>query len=465
MTASNRVRADRLVTRNPWLWPRQKPRLAPPAGGDDRSAPARARIATIGAVLFAVSLAMYVAVFQIFPRHPWSMLDLRIYLWGGATVRHSQDPYVHTYLPHSLHFTYTPMAAGVFALVAGVDLPVMKVLVVAGSIASLVGVLWLTWGALGHERSGARLGATLAVAAVALWLEPVRQTLSFGQVNLVLMLIIVADLCLPDTRWWKGIGVGVAAGFKLTPLIFIPYLLITRRFRAAAVAAATFAVTVLGSFVLLPKASRHYWLDVLFLNANRLGNVHYVGNQSLYGALLRLLQTDSAARPYQLLAEVLVGVTGLVLAAWASRRGQEMVGVLVCALTGLLVSPVSWSHHWVWVAPMLVVLADFATRPPSLAVAASWRRACWLGAGAVALVYSGVLWAVPSTGRHPAVQGYVMTVPQQLLGDLYVLAGLAGLGVIAALLVYARRSDERLAAVAAASEGEEPLEPGLAAQS
>jgi alpha-1,2-mannosyltransferase len=461
MTVSNRARA----ARNPWLWPGRPPRLVPAAGGDDQSAPARSRIATIGAVLFAASLALYLAVFQVFPRHPWSMLDLRIYLWGGTTVRHSQDPYVHTYLPHTLHFTYTPLAAGVFALLSAAELPVMKVLVVAGSIASLVGVLWLTWGALGRERSAARFGATLAMAAVALWLEPVRQTLSFGQVNLVLMLIIVADLCMPDTRWWKGIGVGLAAGFKLTPLIFIPYLLITRRFRAAAVSAATFAVTVLGSFVLLPETARHYWLDGLFLNANRLGNVHYVGNQSMYGAILRLVRTDSAARPYQLLAEVLVGVAGLLLAAWASRRGQEMVGILVCALTGLLVSPVSWTHHWVWVAPMLVVLADFATRPPSLDVAASWRRACWLGAAAVAAVYSGVVWAVPSTGRHPAVQGYAMTAPQQLLGDLYVLAGLAGLGVIAALLVYARRTDEHLAAVAAPSEGEEPLEPGLAAQS
>jgi alpha-1,2-mannosyltransferase len=461
MTVSNRARAARLGARNPFLWLGRQARLAPPAGGDDRSAPAWARNATVGAVLFAASLAVYVAVFQIFPRHPWSMLDLRIYLWGGMAVRHSQDPYLHTYLPHSLHFTYTPMAGGTFALLTVLSLPLVKVLCVAVSIAALVGVLWLTLGALGHERSAARLGATLTAAAVALWLEPIRQTLSFGQVNLVLMLIIVADLCLPDTRWWKGIGVGLAAGFKLTPLIFIPYLLLTRRFRAAAVSAATFAVTVLGSFVFMPTAARHYWLDRLFLNPNRLGNVHYVGNQSLYGAIARLLGTAAAARPYQLLAEVLVGVAGLMLAAWASSRGQEIIGVLVCGLTGLLVSPVSWSHHWVWVAPMFVVLAEFATRPPSLAAAARWRRACWLGVAAMALVFSGVLWTVPG----PAQQGFVMTAPEQLLGDLYVLAGLGGLGVIAGLLVYARRRDQQLSVIAAPSGGEEPLEPGLAAQS
>jgi len=446
------------------LWPGRLPWLPRRADGDDRSAPARSRNVIVGAALFAASLALYLAVFQIFPRHPWSMLDLHVYLWGGKLVEHSQDPYMHAYMPQRLRFTYTPMAAAVFALFAAVDLPVVKLLVVAVSIASLVGVLWLTWGALGRERSAARLGATLTAAAVALWIEPVRQTLSYGQVNLVLMLIIVADLCLPDTRWWKGVGVGLAAGFKLTPLIFIPYLLLTRRFRAAGVAAATFALTVLGSFVLMPAAANRYWLGGLFLRPNRLGNVHFVGNQSLYGALLRLLGSTTAARPFQLLAEVVAGAAGLMLAVWASRRGLEMVGVLVCALTGLLVSPVSWSHHWVWVAPMLVVLADFARRPLPFAAAASWRRACWLAAAAVAAVFSGVLWTLPSAGRHPAVDGYVMTGPQQLLGSLYVLAGLAGLGVVAVLLVTARRTDQHLLAIAVARDGEEPLEPGLAAQ-
>lgn len=465
MTVSGRARAARLGVRNPLQWQGRQPRLATPEGGDDRSAPVGTRSVIVGASLFALSLALYLVVFQVFPKHPWSVLDLHVYLWGGMRVRHMLDPYVHAYPPHHLRFTYTPMAAGIFALLAVVDLPVVKVLVTAASIASLVAVLWLTWGALGRERSGTRVGATLAMAAVALWLEPVRQTLSYGQVNLVLMLIVVADLCLPDTRWWKGVGVGLAAGFKLTPLIFIPYLLLTRRFRAAAVATATFAVTVLGSFVLLPKAAHHYWLEGLFLNPNRLGNVHYVGNQSLYGAVLRLIGSATAARPYQLLAEVVAGVAGLVLAVWASRRGQEMVGILVCALTGLLVSPVSWSHHWVWVAPVLLVLVDFASRrSPSLALPAGLRRASWLGAAAVTAVFSGVLWAVPSHGRHPPVQGYVMTGPQQLLGDLYVLAGLAGLGVIAALLVAATRTDQHLTAITAVRDGEEPLEPGLAAQ-
>jgi alpha-1,2-mannosyltransferase len=388
----------------------------------------------LAAVLFLVSLAALLVVFQVFSQHPWSMLDLQIYLWGGGLVRHAHDPYLYRY-HHGLHFTYTPFAAWLFSAIAYVNAHIVKVLLIAASIASLVAVLWLTWGGLGYPRSRSRLSATLCTAAVALLLEPVWQTLAFGQVNLILMLVIVADMCLPDTRWWKGIGVGLAAGFKLTPLIFIPYLLLTRRFRAAAVATATFLVTVGLSLVVLPAAGEDYWLDGLFLNSKRVGNLHYVGNQSLNGALLRLFGSATAAGPYRLVVIGLTGIAGLLLAAWASRRGQDMAGLMICALTGLLVSPVSWSHHWVWVAPALVVLADLATSPRWRPADRLGRWALWAGLVTIVVVFAGPLWAVPS----PAVQGFVMTWTQQLNGDLYVLTGLITLGVIAVVMIRAQQ--------------------------
>jgi len=402
-----------------------------------RSGPARAPSVSVAAVLCAASLALLLGVFQAFFRRPWSMLDLRIYLWSGGLVRHSDDPYLFTYLHTGLHFTYAPIAAGLFAGLALISAPAAKVLVTAASVASLVGVLWLTWGKLGHARSTQRVSATLLTAAVALWLEPVRQTLSFGQVNLGLMLIIVADLCLADSRWWKGVGVGLASGIKLTPLIFIPYLVLTRRYRAAAVAAVTFGLTVAVSLVVMPAAAEDYWLDGLFLNVTRLGNLRQVANQSLNGALLRLLGNGAAAQPYRLASEAAVAIAGLLLAAWVSRHGQEMAGILICALTGLLVSPVSWTHHWVWIAPALVVLADLVTSPHWRSAGRRPRLRSWLGmtmVAAVLAVFSGVLWLMPTR----AIAGYVMTAPQQLLGDLYVLAGLVSLSVIAVLMAHAR---------------------------
>jgi alpha-1,2-mannosyltransferase len=387
--------------------------------------------------LFALSTILLVGIFAAFSRQAWSMLDLHVYLWGGSAAEHrSTDPYAHTYLRSGLRFTYTPLAASIFALLADMRPQAVVALVSAVSVASLVAVVWLTCGSLQLGDGQRRLRATLAVAAVALWLEPVRQTLSFGQVNLVLMAVVVADLMLADRRWWKGAGIGIAAGFKLTPLIFVPYLILTRRFRAAAVATVTFGLTVAGSALLLPRAAEDYWFDGLFLSSGRVGNVRYIGNQSLYGAIERLAGSAAAARPYQIAAAAIVSIVGLALAAWASRHGAEMAAILTCAITGLLVSPISWSHHWVWVAPALVVLADLATRASAAPAA---RRFGWAGVGVVLILFSGVLWTVPAS----AAQGTAMTGAEQVIGDLYVLAGLAALGVMAGLAVAQYRQRHR----------------------
>jgi alpha-1,2-mannosyltransferase len=395
------------------------------------------------------------------------MIDLQIYRWGGQLVVHSGNLYGSQFEHTNLYFTYTPMAAAIFAVLSGLGQSALKLLVTAVSVAALIGTLWFAWGKLGYRASAGRLGAALGVAGVALWLEPVQQTLQFGQINLVLMVIIVADLCSSDSRWHKGIGVGIAAGIKLTPLIFTPYLLLTRRFRAAAVSVATFVATIVGSLVLLPRESHQFWLDRLFLNSSRVGNLDYVGDQSLNGTLSRLAGSAAAARPYWLVCALVVGAAGLVLAAWTSRRGHEMLGILICALTGLLVSPVSWSHHWVWVAPGLVALTDLAVRGGTAAGGRPLTgRPGWLGrpgwpgwlgwagvAGFVALflaypltmnngapggplIPQGLIWTVSGA----ALQGTGAHGLELLAGNLYTVTGLALLCLTGAVLVKTRHS-------------------------
>jgi alpha-1,2-mannosyltransferase len=423
--------------------------VVPPGRG--RGHPGRGLLLT-GAVALAVSLAILAAVFSAARSSLWSMLDLHVYLWGGQRTGQTGNPYRGTYEHFNLYFTYPPLAALLFAGLSRLALPVVQWLITVASVLSLGTVLWLTWGQLGYRRVAPRLGATLLFTAVTLWLEPVQQTLAFGQINLLLMLIIVADLVQPDRRWWKGVGVGVAAGLKLTPLIFVLYLLLTRRYRAAGVAAATFAATILGSFVLLPRAARWFWLDRLFLDSGRVGNVAYIGNQSLYGATLRLIG-HGAAHPYWLANVVVIGGCGLTLAALAAWHGQDLAGLLLCALTGLLVSPVSWSHHWVWVAPMLAGLAEFARRTAARHPGRWWRGAGWTAPLAVLALFfaypfhlapgapllpEGVLWAVPPA----AAQGAAMTSGQEIIGNGYVLAGLVALTVTAAWLAAAGRPGE-----------------------
>jgi alpha-1,2-mannosyltransferase len=178
-------------------------------------------------------------------------------------------------------------------------------------------------------------------------------TLFFGQINLVLLALVVGDLALPDRFKGKGIGIGLAAGIKLTPLIFIPYLLFTRRVRAAAVSALTFAVTVGLGFALLPHASAVYWGGKVF----RPGKHFHLDNQSLNGVILRLTHAGPDAHAYWLVAAVVVGIAGLATSVLASRRGHELLGLVACAATGLLVSPISWSHHYVFVIPALALAA------------------------------------------------------------------------------------------------------------
>ena len=231
-------------------------------------------------------------------------VDLTVYRDGGLIVRHV-GPYYDPkdwaplygwggYSALALKFTYTPFAAIAFAVVSFLPWGALQAASVAGNMAALVAALWFTFGGLGYRDRRVRLGATLVAAAVTFWLQPVIRTIYLGQVNLVLMAMIMWDLCQPGTRadgracWWKGALTGVAAGIKLVPLVFVPYLLITRRFREAVATVAGFVVTVAVGFAVLPHDSSQWWLHGMFLaDGNRTGFMGWAGNQSLRAIITR----------------------------------------------------------------------------------------------------------------------------------------------------------------------------------
>ncbi len=192
-----------------------------------------------------------------------------------------------------------------------------------------------------------------AAAAVAVWLEPVQTTLGYGQVNLFLALAVLYDLSLPDKSRWKGVGIGLAAGFKLTPAIFGIYYLATGRYRAAATSGVAFAVSIALGFAVMPGGSALYW-GGLFADTARIGQLQDAANESLAGALARTLHTSAVVSAWVPVAAI-VGLVGLLLAGRGQRRGNEAAGYSLCAITGLLVSPVSWTHHWVIAAPALLL--------------------------------------------------------------------------------------------------------------
>jgi alpha-1,2-mannosyltransferase len=313
---------------------------------------------TAAIALFLLAVAGYVLLVHADPHYYWAQIDTAVYRDGGIAAWHQPATlYALGFGPAKLPFIYAPFAALVFAAGSGASFAIWQAGLTVLTIGLLPVVAYLSLGLAGRPVGLARAAAAVVIAAVSLWLEPVAMTLFFGQINVVLLALVVGDLALPDRTRGKGIGIGLAAGIKLTPLIFVPYLLFTRRVRAAAVSALTFAVTAGLGFALLPHASAVFWGGQFF----RPSNHFHLDNQSLNGVILRLSHVGPHAHAYWLVAVIAVGIAGLGVAVLASRRGYELLGLVVCAATGLLVSPVSWSHHYVYVVPALV-LAAFGPR-------------------------------------------------------------------------------------------------------
>ena len=384
-----------------------------------------------GVLVLAAALGLYAVNLAL---HPWHVLvsdvDLAVYRDAGLLARHSPGQLYRWREPSGLPFTYTPFAAAFCMVMSLPPWGLLAWLMLAGSTAALMGTVWLTFGALGWHGTS-RIGAAAAVSAVAFWIEPVQRTLHTGEVDLLLMLLVVRDLTGQGHRW-RGAGLGLAAGIKLVALIFVPYLLLTGRYRQAAAATGTFAATVAAGALLFPRASVAWWLDGTFVNARRTGFVGYLANQSLLGMTTRLAGTVPPAAAWLVLA-VLVGGPGLVLAALVHRRGRPVHGWLLCAVTGLIVSPVSWDHHWVWIAPALAVLTDTAVQARPAAVRTAW----WAFGGLVAIAFGawpaggaalpwGLIWYAPATpyDAGPIHPEYHWAGLQLLAGNLYLLTGL-----------------------------------------
>jgi alpha-1,2-mannosyltransferase len=359
------------------------------------------------------------------------LVDLHVYRLGGDVVLHGGDLYSVRWA--RLPFTYPPFAAVVFAPVATLPWALAVALLLVATAIALPATFYLAlrlapFPSWLRRADAARLA--LAVATAAIWLEPARSTLSYGQVNVLLAAAILADLALPDSAKLKGAAIGLAAGIKLTPAIFVLYLLVTRRYRAAGVAAATFGATIAIGYVVLPAGSAHYW-DLTFLRSQRVSPVQNDTNQSLLGAIAR--DIGQVPGPAWLLAVAAVAVGGLWLAARASRRGDEAIGFGFCAVTGLLVSPISWTHHWVIALPALVVAAVSAWRLRATRPRAAAARLAGIAALAV-IGWLSLARRVPGSPASWLHLGWLWLMVSQL----YVLSAIVVLGIAAGHAVRSR---------------------------
>ncbi len=294
-------------------------------------------------------------------------IDLDVYRIGARALLRGTDLYGP--LPPTrdgllLAFTYPPAAALLFVPLALLPFPVASAGLTLASVAALAGTLALVNARLDHARldpagqDHARLGPgrldpagrsrppLLLLLLVALLLEPVGSTLGYGQINLILLVLVCADLLLGSTPWPRGVLLGLAAAIKLTPAGFVLTLLVLRQWRAAATAAATFLVVTLGAWLVAPEDSQRYWTSTLW-DPGRIGGAIYAGNQSLKATVLRADLAPQLAQAVYLGA-LLAALVATVVAMRRTRAGQHVLLVGLNALLILLVSPVSWTHHWVW---------------------------------------------------------------------------------------------------------------------
>jgi alpha-1,2-mannosyltransferase len=355
-------------------------------------------------VLGAVAIGYYlIQVFEA-PVIRAHQIDLFAYRVAGERVLDGVSLYDTPLIGHTkgvFEFVYSPFAALTFAPLAALSGTWFTVVGTLGNFAILTGVVWLVLSWLGYLRDARMAVFSVLIAGLLLWCEPVRQTVVFGQVNLVLFALVLVDLALPDRMRAKGALIGIAAGIKLIPAFFVLYLLVTRRFRAAAVAGASFAGSVLLGFLLLPKDSMAFWAGA-FLDPARVGVPEHPGNETLRGMITRTIGLGGAQ---QLLWVVLAGAVvtvGLLLARRLSFGGRELPAVLLCGLVSTAVSPFSWPHHWVWLGPFLIYLLHLSLRPHAVfdrfALAVTWLVT--LG-GVFALFDPDVssLLAIPSWGH------------------------------------------------------------------
>ena len=351
-------------------------------------------------------------------------MDFEVYRMGGQHV-FSNGLYSSEITVYGRHllFTYPPIAAAFFWPLSHFSAFVGQVVWDAIDLVALTALIAVSIAAA-HNRGVVRSdwqSALIFLFPVGFFLYPVRNDLALGQINIVLVLMILADLTI-GVSWRgrevpKGLLVGLAAAIKLTPLIFIAYLAVTHQWRAARNAAITFALATGAMFVVAPRASWIYFTKDAF-DVRRVGSATVVGNQTLRAALTRAHLPLSSAG-FDLVAAAVLCV-GLVIAAAAYRRSSAMLGMLVCAATGLLLSPISWIHHYVWIVPALIWLLQGSDRP-----ARSGRWA--LGALVLVLIQhdqpggSGLLWYVRD--------------------NVYVIAALAFLVLVGIMLLAKRRND------------------------
>ncbi len=332
-----------------------------------------------------------------------NLVDLHVYVGGSADLL-TDRLYDYTYAEKTpdfpLPFTYPPFAALVFFPLHYLPFAAVAIGWLLATVAALYGVVWISLElVLGREQlraPGWRVAA-IGWTAVGLWLEPVRTTIDYGQVNV--FLVLGAMVAVRSSRWWLSGGlVGIIAGIKLTPAITGLYFVARRRWATVVWSAVVFGATVGVSYLINDHEATRYF-GTLLGDADRIGPVGSVWNQSIRGTLSRILGHDVESGPWWIASALVVAV--LAYFAWRALESDDRLGTLVIVqLFGLMVSPISWSHHWVWLLPTVLWLVYGPLRhaPGARVLAGYWLVTMLVGVPWVLSFFQPTIWEISRPG-------------------------------------------------------------------
>ncbi|WP_424187173.1 glycosyltransferase 87 family protein [Actinokineospora sp. G85] len=384
-----------------------------PPAARSRRLPGRASHGVLFLVLCGLASAGALAwIFRIEDQ----LIDLQVYRFGVEAWWSGGDLYgalPNTTVGVALPYLYPPSSLLALAPLTAVpwELSValatgMSVLAVAVSIAVVVSRVWPQAGRMGA------FGLALGLLPFALMLEPVAETIKFGQVNLWLVALVVVDCLVRTPKWPRGLLVGIAIAIKLTPAVFVLYFLLRRDFRAAIVSCLSAAVCTALAFAFAWQESIDFWFTGAGPTDSMAGSA-IVTNQTIAGALARFGIETPYDKMVWLGAAMLVGLIFL----WVVPRVDAETGLAVTAMSALVLSPISWSHHYVWIVPGLVVVAARVLRT-------SWDPVKLMAAGVgVAIFYI----APHFIARGEEYDGTKWTWWQNVYGNSYLLLGLTAL--------------------------------------
>jgi alpha-1,2-mannosyltransferase len=332
----------------------------------------------------------------------FNLVDLHVYVDGSATLADG-DLYDFTYAEVTpdfpLPFTYPPFAALVFYPLHFLPIEVVGVAWTLATVAALYAVVRISLSLLLGERAAESRWRSAAMlwTAVGMWTEPVRTTLDYGQVNVFLVLGVMVAVA--STRWWlSGLLIGIVSGIKLTPAVSGLYFVAQRRWATVVWSAVVFAATIGLSYLVAGKQAHEYF-GTLLGDASRIGPVGSVWNQSLRGALSRVVGHD--VETGALLIAGLAVLAVLAVLAWRSLARDDRLGTLIVVqLFGLMLSPISWSHHWVWIVPMAIWLlhGPYGDRLGARIVAGYWLLTSLVGVAWVLSFFQDSIWLVSRPG-------------------------------------------------------------------